>query len=640
MSENPDSVAALIQESYELERSGDVGSAVAEARQALDLAVRYDYQRERSAALVCLAYLYNHMGKFEQALELAEEAVGLSASFPRVHVDALMTRGVCLSDIGDLDRTEDSLLKAMELAREEGYREALQKCLHVLSAGVYIPRGSFELAVAADEESLEMVDSLGLEDLRWFPLVTLGWVYWVTGKRQKALKTLDRLEKAVQPYSLGEGYFCCLAADLAQESEDPETAIPLYAKARSIADLIGDPGLGAELRTGLSRYHRRFGSVSTAFTWACDAVSVAERAHSSPTLGWALIEKARCRWVLGDVDDAERDFQRAGDHTRTLGARFDEARIQLLLSALLFDQDNSAAGQMLAETVRTIRSGDFWFLVETERPLVFPLLVHFAAGSDPIAADAAAEMLEQLEKLPPPPLRIVTLGSFEVRMGKRLIPPKNLKRRRSGDLLGLLLISPGAGIEMDRAMEWLWPEKDPRAATANLHQATSALRRALEPDLPEKFPSRYLKVHQGQISLRLPENSWIDFMEFEVLLEKGDFVQALGLYGGDLFGGNALTDDAVIMREHLKQRAVHAALKTAVGEMENGNTEASLDACLIALRLEPWQENAALMGMQALLALGQRAGAIRLYQKLCRCLEEELGVKPQQDLQQYYRSIL
>ena len=46
------------------------------------------------------------------------------------------------------------------------------------------------------------------------------------------------------------------------------------------------------------------------------------------------------------------------------------------------------------------------------------------------------------------------------------------------------------------------------------------------------------------------------------------------------------------------------------------------------------------MGMQALLALGQRAGAIRLYQKLCRCLEEEFGVEPQQDLQQYYRSIL
>ncbi len=640
MSENPDSVAALIRESYELERGGDVGSAVAGARHALDLAVRCDYQKERSAALVCLAYLCDHMGKFEQALVLVEEAVGLSGSFPRVHIDALLTRGICLSDIGDLDRTEDSLLKAMELAREEGYRKALQKCLHVLSAGVYIPRGQFELALAADQESLDMVDSLGLDDLRWFPLVTLGWVYWVTGRRRRAQEILERLNGAVQPYSLGEGYYCCLAADLSQEGEFPEAALPLYAKARSIADLIGDPGLGAELRTGLSRYHRRFGSASTALNWACDGVNVAERAHSSPTLGWALIEKARCLWALGNLNDAEKAFRRAGDHAESLGARFDTARIKLLLSALLFQLGSEASGQILTEAIQAIRDGGYWFLVESERPLVFPLIAHFAAGTNRNAADASAETLRELERLSPPPLQVVTLGSFEVRRGQRLIPPKTLERRRAGDLLRLLLISPDFRIESDRAMELLWPEKSPRAATANLHQATSALRRALEPDLPDKFPSRYLKVHHGWITVQLPEDSSIDFQSFERFFDRGEFSRALGLYGGDLFGGTVAGEDAVLLREHFKQRAIQAALKTAKAEMERGNTDASLEACLNALRLEPWQENAVLMGMQALMTMGQRAGAIRLYRKLCSCLEDELGVEPQDELQQYYRSIL
>ena len=95
----------------------------------------------------------------------------------------------------------------------------------------------------------------------------------------------------------------------------------------------------------------------------------------------------------------------------------------------------------------------------------------------------------------------------------------------------------------------------------------SALRRALEPDLPDKFPSRYLKVHQGWISLRLSEDSWVDYKEFEELFEHGEYSQAL-------------------------------------------------------------------------MALGRRAGAIRLYQKLCRSLEDELGVEPQQELQAYFQTIL
>jgi len=129
---------------------------------------------------------------------------------------------------------------------------------------------------------------------------------------------------------------------------------------------------------------------------------------------WALIEKARCRWALGDVKDADRDFQRAEDHADSLGARLEKARILLLLSAMLFEQSPEASHRWFAEAFDSIRSGGYWFLLEAERSVVFPMPAHFAAASDQEAARSAAEMLRQLEKLPPPPLQIVTLGALQM----------------------------------------------------------------------------------------------------------------------------------------------------------------------------------------------------------------------------------
>jgi DNA-binding SARP family transcriptional activator len=43
--------------------------------------------------------------------------------------------------------------------------------------------------------------------------------------------------------------------------------------------------------------------------------------------------------------------------------------------------------------------------------------------------------------------------------------------------------------------------------------------------------------------------------------------------------------------------------------------------------------------MKACQALNDRAGAIRLYQKLERSLQEDLGIAPQEVVQAYFRGI-
>lgn len=631
-----EAIRDLIRRASALEKAGEMAKALEIARRAFEAAS--GEPALQASAGSCLAYLHNHLGRFDEALIWAQRAVDLVSEDRPTRAEALLIRGICLSDLGELETTEASLLEAMELARESGARHTLQHCLHVLSAGVYIPRGNFELALAADHESLEMAEALGLEDQLWFPLVTLGWVYWIQGRIRQAEDVLQRLSLVVQPYSLGQGYYFCLAGDLAQEGNETSGTPELYAKARSIADIIGDPGLGAELRVGLSRFHRRYSNVATALGWARDALKVAERAHSSPTLGWAMIETAQCLMTLGRLQEADELLKKAETHARKIGARFDLARILLLRASLHYQQDRGTAGRYWTAAIEQIYGGGFGFLVERERSLVFPLLKAFGSSPGKVGA-ASAKMLKVLEQLPPPPLHIRCLGVMEICQGGRMLSPRSMEKRRAGDLFQLLVISPGHRLQTDRVIEMLWPGKDPSTGAAKLHQASSTLRRALEADLPERFPSRYLHLQSGWISLDLPEGSTVDFEEFEAFWKKGEYCRALDLYRGDLLSPPNAEDHFIILRESLKQKTIQAAIKIAGRELAAGHNEEALEACLRALRLEPWHEQAVLIGMQALWALKQRAAAIRLYRQLSQRLQDELGVQPGEEVREYYRSI-
>ena len=74
--------------------------------------------------------------------------------------------------------------------------------------------------------------------------------------------------------------------------------------------------------------------------------------------------------------------------------------------------------------------------------------------------------------------------------------------------------------------------------------------------------------------------------------------------------------------------------------LEAGQAGAALKVCRRALAVEPWHEQAVLVGMRACLALNDRTGALRLYCNLERILREDLGAAPQPELEQFYQKLL
>ncbi|MBC7227392.1 MAG: hypothetical protein H5T61_09170 [Thermoflexales bacterium] len=635
------SVVSLVEESLALERAGDVAAALRKANAALREARQRDAPEVTAQALLALAHIRFQLGQYQVAGELATEALALAPLDSPYRAEALLRLGVCAAANFSLDEAETLLLQAADLSREVGCVQIRFRALHSLAAGIYIARGQFDLALAAETEALRIVCEEGLHEWVHFPLIVIAWTYITTQQPHLAREALEKLGQVVLKDSAGQGFHVYLEAELALSTGDIETARALYARARSIAETVGDPWLNISLRLGLSRLARLSGNVPAAYSWAEDALNLAVRTRHLREQGMALIERGRTHWLSGNLDAAQSDLRAAIHLLTPLGTAFELARAWLLLAALL------AAGRAPVpelraawlEAVSRIVSGGYAFMLEQERALAFPLLASFLNSDDPYGVAVSRTLLDHLARVPPPPLHIRTLGRFEVRQGRFSADMRALRQRRAAELLALLLTAPGRTLSSEQIAEALCPERPPDAARNFFHHATSALRRALEPDLPEKFPSRYLEVDEGRVTLHLPPDSWVDVDAFEACYRRGEWEEALALYGGEFLPEYRYTEWTIAPRERLTLLYQRALLEAARARLTAGQFAGALEACWRLLALEPWHEEAVMLGMRACVALNDLPGARRLYLALEKALREDLGTVPQEELRAFYRSL-
>ncbi len=619
-------------------RAGRIGEAFDLSRQALASAQSGGDPVEVAEAMNALAYVHFRLGHYDEARELLARSMSLTPSEHPSRVDALILLGLCAAETDDPDGAEEYYRRAVDLSRQMGYEEALYRGMHNMAVGVYIPRGQFTLALAVDRDAYEFIVSRGKADLGWSALAAMGWVYRTIGRPREALR-MARLLKDVAPEgALSRGFHDALLADLALDEGRMEDAAGLYASARAVASVTGDPGLNGLVCLGLSQLYRHKGHPSAALGWADEALTLASRVGYVHLQGMALLARARSLWESGDLESAERDLRSAIDLMTPLGLDYDLALAWLLLAALLHHEGREGTAAWV-EAASLVRSKHYHFLLERERSLSFPLIAHYTHHSDDRVREEAHRLLQHLTATPPPPLRIHTLGRFEVWQGPRRIEDAAWGKRRAGVLFRMLLVSPRRSLTQDQIAEALWPDKPVIAVQPLLHQATSALRRALEPDLPRQFPSRYLEVDGGCVTLRLPPGTWIEHEEFSDRVRKGDFEEALELYGGVLFPQDLYADWSVWERERLGQRYLQALLGAAGHALDSGRYREALALARKALAQEPWQEQATRIGMEACLALGDRAGALRLYRALAKRLREDLDIEPGEALQAFYRNI-
>ena len=445
-------------------------------------------------ALIRLAHLHFRQGRYVKTQILAEEVLRDAPSDSLMRCDALRMLGNCAAELGDPDGAENLYHQAADLARQMDYHYALYKCLHSLATNIYWSRGQFDLSLAAGKEALAQAQALGLGEELWFPLADIAWSYWSTGQRELAGQFANQMEKVVSPGSLGEGFYCCLRAGLSESGDAYlDAALPFYERARSIAEATGDPGLNVEVRLGLCRSYRTVKDWPSAAVWAEDAVAVTARMNYCQFRALSLIERACTSIELGKPLKAEKDLRAALELAAKLRSNFDLARASLYLAALLSVQKKPEANAIWQQVVQLILDNGYDFLIEQERSLVIPWIAEMLDFADPPLARTSAALFELLARIPPAALQVKTFGQFTLRVGADFISKENLRQRRAGELLALLLSNPGYTLSAEQVTEAMCPEKEFGAAMdfyhhAYLNPAASARTGFARPAFPLPLP--------------------------------------------------------------------------------------------------------------------------------------------------------
>ncbi len=223
--------------------------------------------------------------------------------------------------------------------------------------------------------------------------------------------------------------------------------------------------------------------------------------------------------------------------------------------------------------------------------------------------------------------RLLLLGGIELRGAATADAEQLLAHPKTVALLAILSLSAPARFQRrDRLVGLLWPELDQAHARAALRKATLEVRSRLGPDVLESRGDEEIALSEGALRC--------DVIDFLGAIEKGQLAAALELYRGELMPGfhipesTAFDDWVEGERNAVRERATAAAWALA----QTLETDAHLtEAGTLARRAVHYGGSDERILRRTLLMLdriGDRAGALKLYEGFAQRIRRELDVDP------------
>ncbi len=582
-------------------------------------------------------------GQYQQAFQYATTIVEICDNSD-AKIEALLINAVSAAQVGNLKVAENSFHLAANLSRSQNKKNAEATALHNLASSVFLIRGQFSLAIAYAEQANALFNQINISHWGWPWLRT--FIYLTQGDRRRARNILYEMSNEVSPATRIAGAYYFLWAHLAIDEEEYDKANEYLRLGLRIALQTGAPDLNLWLRIEHSRCYRSQNETATAREWAEEALRHSQRLALPYFEGLSNLELAQVYWQGKQELLACETLDKAMSLFQQLGADYQHAYAVYLRSLWSHQQQSRDADANWIEAATLISNSGYAFILEKDQERAFHLVATRSKnGSDETNA-VTDLLLENLARVQPQSLRIVCLGRFAVWKGRQLIPGKSWKRRKSGELFRFLLLQPGRKAGREAVMEALWPEQEPDSAINLFHQSTSSLRRLLEPDLPDKFPSRYLRYEGDEVILLLPAGSIVDFEAFQLNLKnaiaakRADLIQeAISLYAGELLPEDRYYDWTEELRSRLLNQFMEGMVTLAGLYLKQERYADALERVNQVLRLDPWNEEAVEIGMHTYTRLGSVPHALRLYNQLADTLLKDLGISPRNELRSLVDSL-
>ena len=263
-----------------------------------------------------------------------------------------------------------------------------------------------------------------------------------------------------------------------------------------------------------------------------------------------------------------------------------------------------------------------------------------------IEVDYVTQLIKE-RNLPPPsddadnwpwPVKISTLGSFEILRDDSPIASGRKAQRKVEDLLRLLIALGGKDVQSAQLIEALWPELDGDAAQNNLKGSVHRLRKLLGDD-------EAILVQDSKLSLN-PKLCWVDCYAVENLMdrmvdnsfENGDALgnaarQLLQCYWGHFLAEETTLPAVITFRDKLRSKFRRSVLKLGKQLEISEQSESAAELYQRALELDNLSEEIYQRLITCYKQTGNEAEALNVYRRCRDMLSIVLGVTPSKETQ-------
>lgn len=242
----------------------------------------------------------------------------------------------------------------------------------------------------------------------------------------------------------------------------------------------------------------------------------------------------------------------------------------------------------------------------------------------------------------PWPIKINTLGRFEILLDDQPLHFSGKEQKRPLELLKVIIACGGESIPEERLTDLLWPEADGDQARKSFETTLARLRRLLGSDEAIRCRGRLVSINC--------EICRVDSLVLGTLLDRSAqappermaplCARAVALHRGPFLAADGALPWAVAQREVLRNRLLRGLLKTGKEQEAQGAWEEATDTYARGIEADPLAEEFHRRLMTCQRHLGNHAEVVTLYQRCRALLKAELGIEPSPATTAVYTAIL
>jgi tetratricopeptide (TPR) repeat protein len=627
--------------------SSDFPQAIDTATRAMAKLAGVDAPVEKSSVLQIKAGAYQRLGKHDDAIIFYNAALEYAQTSPEAESVIRSNMGTVYLQTGNFTEAVSNLLRGVSLIQSlpagKTKRAGLPMALTNLGMACFHLH-DFPNALRYLHESLALAKQHSNRRAEITAEVNLGLVYYAQHDYVRALQA--SLHAATLKEELGDingqsRLFNTIGL-ISRAVGDAAAAHHYFQKSLTLARAHKEVETECAVRINLGALYLHENQIADAESELLSAAALALRTDTKAF----LYESSNTLAAL---------YHKTGDTTRETHFKNAAAEVR----ADVFNRDALRSARELIIQFESAQhtlpaNADDHMLVQS---ILQKAIAHQSVDSSTLAATprindigdfgSVENLLESLHTRKS--ITVKTFGGFEVCIEGRVISQDEWQRKKARDVFKYLLMKHGNAVTVSEILDALWNEhrsdggRNESNAQMVLQKAVSYIRKALEPTLEARKPSRYLSFTDNAYTLNLGSDAFIDFVVFKSLMAAAQksgqiadrlklYEEAVRLYTGEFLSPDVYEPWTSFERERLKDSYLLALQGLARAAESENDVSKALQHAYAILACDRTDETAYRIALSALITANRHAEAGKLSQSCIDAFKTELDSAPPKSL--------